>query len=76
MGALVTRLVNKFRDEPVLVTQVAAAVLALLVALGFALPASATAAVMGVAQLIAALIGRSQVTPVRSLPDPALGVAS
>jgi hypothetical protein len=78
MGAFIDRL----RNEPVLVTQIVAAVLSLLVVLGFSLPVGTAAALMSIAQVIAGLIGRSQVTPTRNLPDgdaapdPALGVTS
>lgn len=58
------------QSNPVVVTQIAAAVIALAVTLGFAFPVTATASVMAVAQLIAAFVGRSQVSPVGQRPAP------
>jgi len=63
LKAFLDSLLQTVRENPVVVTQVAAAALSLAVALGFALPVGATAAVMAVAQLVAALVGRSQVVP-------------
>ena len=52
--------------EPVILPQILAAVLALAVAFGLKLTTDQTAAVMGLAQLLAALIGRANAVPVAS----------
>lgn len=56
-------MIARLRREPVLISQAAAVIIALLAAWGLALTEVQTAAVMGACAFIGAIIGRSQVTP-------------
>lgn len=65
--AVAVELWEKVRNEPILVTQAVAAALSLLAVFGLSLPAATAAAIMGFAQVVAAFVGRSKVTPTRKL---------
>jgi uncharacterized membrane protein HdeD (DUF308 family) len=71
---IVGKFIERLRNEPVLLSQIVGAVLSLAAVFGFSLPVATAGALMAAVQVIAGIIGRSQVTPVRS--DPVLGVTS
>lgn len=54
---------QKVRNEPVLITQFVAAAISLLAVFGLSLPVATAAAVMGFAQVVAALVARQKVAP-------------
>jgi hypothetical protein len=57
-------LLDKIRNEPVLVTAFVTALIALFVAFGLDLSDTQTAAILGVVGAVLALVARSRVTPV------------
>lgn len=61
---------QKVRNEPVLITQFVAAALSLLAVFGLSLPVATAAAVMGFAQVVAALVARGQVAPIAKYAAP------
>lgn len=60
-------MIDRLRDEPVLVTTLVAAVIALLVAFNVPVSDEQSAAIIGVIIAVSALVARSKVVPSRRL---------
>lgn len=61
---------QRFRREPALITGLATALIALGVSFGLDLTEEQVGAIMGVVIIVAALVTRTQVTPVDPKPKP------
>lgn len=64
LGALVRRLIARYRREPAAVNALVAAVVGLASTLGLNLPQGAAAGLMAILAAVAGLVTRAQVTPV------------
>lgn len=64
-----TKLISLIKGEPVVFAQLVSAALTVGAAFGLHLKADQIAAVGALLSLLAALVGRSQVSPVNSAPD-------
>ncbi len=64
---MLNQIIQRIREEPVLVKTTAAAVIGLLIAFGIPITAEQSAAVIGLLVIVTALIVRHDVTPVKKL---------
>ena len=62
------RIIDKLLDEPVLLANLAAGVLNVLVVFGAGLTDGQTTAIVALVQIVANIIARQAVTPVRKIP--------
>lgn len=73
MKALFAKIIEKIHGEPVVLIHAVTVILSFAASLGFSLDAQQTALVMGAAQLLAGLIARAKVTPMKNLVQPVEG---
>ncbi len=70
MKAGLNAIIDFIKSEPVAVAALVSALITLGVAFGLSLSPEQKAAIIGVADLVLALIARQNVSPVASLPSP------